>query len=278
MANEIGNTEAAAVIPEVWRRIVLDSREAKQVVVPRVLNVTQELKSFGDIVHIPIFPQTLSINTVGSGGTVTNQAITLTDVTLTVNKHEELTVTIEDQAQIQSIVDLFATFAKNFGIKTAGRFDNQLLAEHSNITTNTLGGATSLSDSDLTEAVRLLDDGDIPSDDRSWIFAPIARRDLFRSDKFTLANQTGLAKGVQLNGMIGDVYGSPVLVTSNVATDSSQRKNFYMHREALAIAIQKNVRMERFARVQLATTLNSSFLYGVKTIRENHAVIISTNA
>lgn len=278
MANEIGNTEAAAVIPEVWRRIVLDSREATQIVVPRVLNVTQELKSFGDIVHIPVFPQTLSINTVGAGGTVTNQAITITDVTLTVNKHEELTVTIEDQAQIQSIVDLFATFAKNFGIKAAGRFDNQLLAEHSNITTNKLGGASSLTDDDLTEAVRLLDDGNIPADDRSWIFAPIARRDLFRSDKFTLSNQTGMAKGTQLTGQIGDVYGSPVMVSSNVATATSQRKNLYMHRETLAIAIQKNIKMERFARTQLATTLNASFLYGVKTVREDHGVVISTNA
>lgn len=276
MSNEITVTTAAAVIPEVWRKIVLDAREARQVVLPRILNVSAEVKGKGDTVHIPVFPQTLSVNTVGSGGSLTNQAITHEDVELDVDQWKELTVEITDRAQTQSLIDLFANFAKEFGKKLASHLDNVILALYSGVTTNSVGGTSALDDDDITEAVRLLDDANVPEDDRTWAFAPIARRGLLRLDKFVLANKTGMAVGAQINGLMGDIYGAPAVVSSNVATASSQRKNLYFHKEAFAIAVQRNVRIQRLAKTQLSTPLVGDVLYGVKTVREGHACQVLT--
>jgi len=278
MANEITTTEAAAVIPEVWRRNVLKARYARQVVVPRVGNVTQDIQKMGDIVHIPTMPQTLSINDVGSGGSLTNQAITITDTTLTIDRWKETTVDITDRSVVQSIVDLFREFSISFGDILAEHLDEQLLAEHSNITTNAVGGDQTLDDDLMTDAIRLLDDIPVPEDDRSWVFAPIAKRDLMRLDKFVLANQTGMSKGLQINGNFGEIYGAPVLTSSKVATSGGQRKNLYFHREAIFIGIQRNIRFQKLAKTQLSQKLVADLLYGIKTVRENHAVVVSTSS
>lgn len=277
MTNELTNTELSAIIPELWRSEVLEAREPKQVVVGRVINVTGDVKQKGDILHFTEFPSsTLSINTVTAAtGAVTNQSITLTDTQLTVDTWEEMTVSIVDKAMIQSDRDAYRIFSKEFGKKMASRLDNRLLAQYSNLTGGTLGGDQNLTLDMLVDGVVALDNNNVPMDKRSYFFAPVARGALYKIDDFNKVQNTGDNKSSLKTGMIGDVFGSPVFVTTDVAT-ATTRQNLYIHREALAIGIQRNLNIEKFGRVAKATVMSADFLYGIKVIRANHGVVLQT--
>ena len=71
------------------------------------------------------------------------------------------------------------------------------------------------------------------------------------------------------------IYGINVTVSSQVA-ESTSKRNILMHRTAIAVAIQKNFRVETLARVQKSTPISGDILYGIATIRDDHGVLIHT--
>ena len=72
------------------------------------------------------------------------------------------------------------------------------------------------------------------------------------------------------------LYGNPVFMTNQIATSGSVRKNMYLHEEGLAIATQRKMKIETLARTKLSTPLSGHLLYGVKTVRADHCVILNT--
>jgi hypothetical protein len=279
MANEIrASTEAAYAVVEVNRAEANHARYTKQKVVPRVVNMTSEVAKKGDTVNIRFFP-TPTVNNVGAGGTVTNQALTLTQVQLVIDKWKEITVDVEDKAEVQSDIDLLAGFSKTFGWALAQQIDSDLLALHADFTTTPINdGVDNLSDGDVLAAVVALDDAKEPDEDRTWVFAPSAKTALMALEKFSFADATGKAVGAQINGQFGELYGSPVVTTPLVATDEGVRKNLYFHKEAMAVAIQRNVNIERLARTKKSTPLSADALYGMKVVRPTAGVVLNSLA
>lgn len=283
MANEItAATEAAVAIPEVWRADAFQAFYAKEKVVKRVLNVSADVSKKGDIVNLSFFP-TPTRNAVGSGGSVTNQALTLTQIQVAVNVWNEITVDVEDKANVQSAVDLMAGFSKMIGLSYAEDVDEDLLALHGNSTLTQVGDTgspTPLDDDMVLQAMVLSDDAKVPEEDRTWIFAPVAKANLLKLDKFTTAEKTGLTKGVQINGLFGELYGSAVVTTPLVVSTGSPavRKNMLIHKESLGCAIQRNLNIEKLARTKKSTPLSGDWLFGVKTVRAGSYVVINTQA
>src|SRR3990167_10111075 len=95
MSNELAGTELAAIIPEIWSAEILSARYSEAVADKVAYTEFPEIRQKGDIVHLAVFPR-LSFNAVSSAGAVTNQAITLTDNSITINNWEECTVEIVD--------------------------------------------------------------------------------------------------------------------------------------------------------------------------------------
>lgn len=279
MANEItAATQAAVAIPEVWRAEAYQARYSKQKVVPRILNVTQDVAKRGDTVNLTFFP-TPTVNAVGSGGSVTNQALTLTQVQVIVDQWNEVTVDVEDKADIQSGVDLMTGFSKSIGLAMGEDIDSYLLGLHASFTNTAVGDTTSptpLDDDMVLASVVTLDDAKEPDEDRTWIFAPIAQANLLKLDKFTTAEKTGLTKGVQINGMVGELYGSAVIKTALVKTSGNVRKNLYVHKEGLGVAIQRNINIEKLARTKKSQPLSGDWLYGGKVVRTTGGVVINS--
>lgn len=278
MANEIGNTEADAAIPEVWRRKTLLFRYAKSRLYGFVLHADDEVKGFGDIINIRTLPS-VTVNDVGASGSVTNQALTYTGNTITVNKWKEATIDVVDKAQKQSLVDLLEDFSQQFGAAIAAQQDGDLTGLHGSITTNTVGATAApldpLSDDLILSAIQKLDDLDVPQEDRCWFFAPVAKKHLLKLDKFTLSYATGASKGGQVTGELMDLYGYPLKLTTKIATSTS-RKNLLLHKECLGAATQKNFTIEKLARVKKSTPISGDVLYGVAALREDHGVVINT--
>jgi len=278
MANEIGDAQVSTAVPDLVKAEALLARYASAQVASFVLNEDATVENFGDTVSINIIP-VVAVNDVGAGGSVTNQQLSLTESEIVINKFKESTVDIEDKAKKQSKVDLQRNFAIGFGGALGEQQDIDLFAENTNLTltagTDGAGGtAGSLTDSSVLDAMGQLDDTKIPKRDRMWFLHPEAERDLLALARFSEAQNTGFARGLQVtDGRISMLYGTPVRTSPLIPLSANSNfVNVLLHKEAWGIATQKNFAMEMFARTKYSQPMSASILYGVKTIRGNHGV------
>lgn len=274
-------------VPAWLRTKALKARYAASKIWPRCLNgiegdplVQGQIKSKGDRVTFQIFPS-LSTNDISTtDGSYTATEIVLTQATITINKWKSVAADVVDIVAAQSTVEYDAEFAEAFGKAIGQKQDDDVLALVASLTTNiSIDDTGVFSDPKILQATRALDDLEVPKDDRTWALAPVAQTDILQIDKFVLANTTGFAKGVAVgDGKITGLYGTPVVITTRVTTTSGKRDNVLFHKEAFGVVMQREFKMEKFMRQQFATPYAGSALYGVATLRDNHAVLARCGA
>ena len=274
---QIAATEANAAIVEKWRTVALKALFAKMVAKNRITNVTEDISESGDILHVKINPKpTVGDITVGTGA-FTAEAVTITNVDLTINKWKYVAHDVVDIANIQSDIDLYNNFSQAFMPGLGEQIETDILGLWSSATTNaTIGDATvgdSFGDGIILPAQLVLDDLDIDQDDRSWLLPPVAINQLLKDDKFVDAHRTGLPEGVMTTGILADIYGVPAYKSTKVATSGGVRKALYLHRNGLMVGIQRNIKIEKFARTQFSSPFAGSVLYGVAILRNNHTQV-----
>ena len=289
MANETGSdsTGISGSVPAWLRTRALKARYAASKVWKNCLNgvegdalVKGNINRAGDRVTFQIFPS-LSANDISTtDGSFTNTEISPTQATITINKWKNVSADLVDIVDAQSVLEWEAEFSDAFGKAIAQVQDDDILALVNDLTTNVVGDVGSaLSDPAIRAAQLLLDNLEVPKEDRHWILSPVGHSDLLGNDKFTLANTTGFSRGVQVgDGRVVGLYGTPVEVSSRVPTTSGGKDNVLFHREAFGVVLQKNFRMEKFARTRYSTNYAGSALYGVATLRDNHAVWVKSVA
>lgn len=280
MSNEISVSQLAGSIPDVVRSIALKARFDSAVIVKKVMNVDADVAAKGDRVSLSIMP-TLAINSVGSGGSVTNQQVSLTAVEVVVDTWKECTVEIDDQATKQTALSIIKEFSTQMGEALAQQQDTDLGALYATLTGLTaVGDSTNPApfDDAMVRLARLrLDKAKVPKQNRFWVLSPDAEADLLGQQRFSEAQSTGFAKGLQVeNGRISMLYGDPVYVTNQVGTSGSVRKNMLLHKEGLGIATQRNFRITPLAKVQLSERIAGDILYGCKVVRSNHGVVVNS--
>lgn len=288
MGNQLTGTELAAIIPEIWRNEVMSARYSAQVSDKVCFTDTPEIKAKGDIYHIPIFPR-LTTNAVGAtDGTVTNQSVTLTDNSITINNHREATVEILDSAGWQSFfgdsMSLARKFGQQFGSVLAERIDNDQFALVTGFTTASVGNPAAPGENNtslLRQAYQRLDENRVPKSQRYVVYSPQAMAEIMGEDKATLAQNTGLSRGVPIAGpdIIPTLYGVKVFQSPEIAAVAGPPayfRNVLAHKEGWVLIIQKNIQIVVFAKVALTTRINGNALYEGAIIRGNHGVQIIT--
>jgi hypothetical protein len=112
--------------------------------------------------------------------------------------------------------------------------------------------------------------------DRYLVVPPVEKKRLLDIPKLVeqaFVGESGDANSIR-NGLVGDVYGVKVYMTTAIAdiesTDSTDyRPALFFQKQALALAMQKQVRMqEQYKLEALGTMVVGDVVYGVKTIRE----------
>ena len=282
MANELGATELAGVIPELWSREV--HRANYSVAIANKVAYTElsdEMKSKGDIIHLHNFPR-ITVNDVSAAGAVVNQAVTIADVSLTVDKWKEATVEIVDKSATQSLFseeELANKFAAEFGPALAEKSDNDLFALYADLTTNSVGDGLGIAtDALVRAALQKLDEARIPKSERAFVLGVKAFWDMFGQDKYLLAYATGLGKGMQISGPenIPALYGCKWYETAEVTTAANITYNLLLHKKCLAMGMQKTLEIIKFAKIALTKRINGNCLYGVKTFRQDFGCQIKT--
>ena len=278
----ISPTTAAVFIPEVWSAEILRETEANLVFADKVKRYDGDVAQFGDIIHIPNLSN-LTANNKTVGESVTVQAPTEVEKTITINLHKEASFYIDDMAKVQSKYDLMGEYTKKAGYAIAKAIDTSVASLYSGLSQHVGDGSTDITDANIIRAIQYLDEANAPENDRYLVINPAAKADLMAIDKFVLRTGPGwsvdnspILHGAKENGFWGDIYGVKVYVSTNVVTEAGSPNvvhNMLFQKEAFGLAIQQNPRTQSQYKLEYLSNLTvCDVMYGVAELRDTFAV------
>jgi len=307
--NHVTTTTGATFIPEVWSDEIVAAYKKSLVAANLVKKMSFKGKK-GDTVHIPV-PTRGSASAKAASTQVTLIAATESEVSVSINKHYEYSRLIEDIVEAQALSSLRQFYTDDAGYALGKQVDTDLIqlgrtfnsgsagARYNgayiggdgstafDYTANTnAGNASALTSAGIRRTIQRLDDQDVPMDNRFFVIPPSVRNTILGLDEFTLFNSVGEAGSANSirNGMIGDIYGVPVYVTTNADYANSAvngsgtnigRVCLMGHKDSMVLVEQQGIRSQtQYKQEYLGTLFTADTLYGVSELRDYGAVAL----
>ena len=245
--------------------------------VPRIKHYDRDVKSAGQTVEIPNLSN-LTANKKVANTQVTLNGPTETKTTITINNHYESSFLLEDMAEAQSAYDAASEYTAKTGYALAEKMDLSVVDEITDNATYAAGAyGTALNDTTILVANRYLDEAKVPTTDRTLAVTPQGKQEMLAIDKFVRYDALGTGTAI-INGKIGTIYNDEVVMSQNLritAATPTQNNNLLFHKEACAIAIQKDIKFESQRKTEyLGTLYVASSLWGVEMLRHDAAVVV----
>ena len=299
-SDHVTTTIAGNFIPELWSDEVIGAYKSNLVVANVVTKLNHKGKK-GDTIHIPV-PSRGSASAKAANTQVTLSAATNSVVNVSLDKHYEYSKLIEDIAEVQALASMRKFYTDDAGYALAKQVDSDLVdlgegfqsgaTTDGSYTTAYIGSGTTLwsgsneadlDDDGLRALILVLDNADVPMDNRSLIVPPVCANDLLGINRFT--EQAYIGSGDALKtGKIGQIYGIDVFISTNCDTVGSgggtgssgagtERVGILMHKDALVLAEQVSVRSQtQYKQEYLGDLFTSDTIYGVKELRNDAGV------
>ena len=295
-------TTAATFIPELWSDEVIATYQKNLVLANLVTRINHKGKK-GDTINIPT-PVRGSATSKGENSLVKIQGDTHANTALSIDKHYEYSVLIEDMAEVQALsslrrfytedagyalstqvdLDLFnKAAALNGGNGTAGNsgwnkavvFNNAgVLADWDRSGT---GNAVSLAtggDAAIRAMVEKLDLADVPQDGRAIVLTPRQYTDMLGIQRYTEQAFIGDGNAIK-TGKVGQIYGIDVYVTNALGTTQCATGSvvhdigLVLHKDAMALVEQLGVRSQSsYMQEYLGDLYTADTIYGVGEMRD----------
>jgi hypothetical protein len=302
------NTTQAVFIPELWSDEIRAAYEKKLVMAGLVKKLSMTGKK-GDTVHIPA-PTRGEAHAKAAKAAVTVQANTETEVQVLVDKHFEYSKLIEDITETQALTSMRGFYTEDAGYALARKVDKHLLelgkaigdqtddwvGSNSYFTDATNGlslySVDTVTTTDVTTdasfrgLIKLMDDADVPFDERYFIVPPSLRSTMMGIDRYVSSDFVD-GRGVQ-NGKIGNIYGIDIYVSTHACTVETAAENAaggevkaatLFHKESFILAEQQNIRSQtQYKQEWLGTLFTADNIFGVKTYRPDSAFNLMVNA
>jgi len=303
-------TTAANFIKELWSDEVLAVYKANTVMVPLVQSMPFSGQK-GDTVHIPK-PSRGSVNAKAAGTGVTINVETAGIFDLVIDQHFEYSRLIEDIAKIQAMDSMRAFYTDDAGYAHALSLDAALHTEAAKFSGGTgsttagsayskaiiggdgitvwdgsadtnQGNGSALTDAGIRRIIQSLDDLNVPARMRQLVVPPVEKRKLMGIARFTEQAFVGEVAGSNTirNGLVGDIYGIPVYVSTNVATVAADdtttdyRVALLFQKEAVVLAEQLAPRAQsQYKQEFLADLFTVDTIYGKGVPRPEAGVAI----
>ncbi len=306
----VNKTNADKFIPEIWSDEVIAAYKKNLVLANLVNKMTMRGKK-GDTLHIP--KPTRGAASAKAANTVVNiQADTETEVQVVINKHFEYSRFIEDIVEVQALASLRRFYTEDAGYALAKKVDDELFTlgqtfgdgtsdwTHSNsyyidastgltaYAEDTVVPADVFTDAGFRALIKLMDDADVPMDNRFFVVPPSLRAAIMGIDRYNSSDFVD-GRGVQ-NGQIGSLYGIDIYVSSNcpiIETDANNtataggdiKAAILAHKDAMVLAEQMAVRSQtQYKQEYLSTLYTADTLFGVKTVRPEAGFVLAVNA
>jgi hypothetical protein len=267
--------DTAGFIPEQWSTQVIDVMQM-DLVTAKVVDTTwkKDLRK-GDTINCPILNEPSAVEvTVGTPGVV-QDIMTGTALQIVVNQWWECPVVIDEMTDLQSQVSVQTDGAKLAAYAINKKIDSTVTALFSALDNGGGTDGVAITDPVLIAAVEKLDEADVPTEDRSWVFDPSCRADMYAIDKFVRNDY--VKDGVIPTGKIGQVYGSPVYITNNLTVGTTGNIGAYLHKKAIALVVQANPKSLIVAEpLKHQNTILTHALWGVKEMRGTFGYYILT--
>lgn len=277
-SNAMTVTTGANFIPEIWSKEIQRATESNLVAARLVKRFDTEVQNVGQIIHVPIISN-LSATAKSANTAVTFQAPTESKIDLTVNKHYESSILIEDRLDAQSAYRLQEEYKEKMAYALAKQVDTDVLGLYTNVTQTVGTSGVPLSDDNFRRAVQYLDDADAPAQDRAFIMRPSCKNALLGIDKYVNQDFTGMGDVPVKTGLFGQRYGVLFYVSTNVPVDGSSNPiNLLIQKEVFAAALQKNITLKSDYVIDfLSQAYVAQVLYGVITYRATFGVQVFSN-
>ena len=316
LANAIvDKTAAATFIPEIWSDEVIAAYQKNLKMSPLVKKISMTGKK-GDTIHVPK-PIRGAASAKAESTAVTIQANLESELQIAVDRHFEYSRFIEDIVETQALNSLRQFYTEDAGYQLALKVDTDLMnaatgfgngtktfapantgadwvasnsyyfnaaAGIAAYAVDTVTSGDNFTDLGFRQAIKLMDDADVPMENRALIVPPAARSTIMGIDRYVSSDFVG-GRGVE-SGLIGNLYGVDVYVSSNcpvieVAAQNSAssvdtRGCLFFHSDALVHAEQMAVRSQtQYKQEYLSTLYTADTLYGVEVYRPEAGFVIA---
>jgi N4-gp56 family major capsid protein len=309
MTNAVDNASAATFIPEIWSDEVIAAYENSLVLAPLVKKMSMVGKK-GDTVHIPA-PVRGTATAKSANTAVSIQNATESEVQVVIDKHFEYSRLIEDITNVQALSSLRQFYTGDAGYALAKQVDSDLHGLATGLgnatgnyvntasyyvdastgltayATDTVTATDVFTDAGFRALLQKMDDNDVPFDNRCFVIPPSLRNAIMGVDRYVSSDFVS-GQPVQ-NGLIGNIYGVDIYVSTNCATteaagDNSANANdlkaaLLLHKDAFVLAEQMGVRSQtQYKQEWLSNLYTADHLYGVKVLRPEGGFILNVNA
>ena len=308
-------TEAATFIPEIWSDEIIAAYQKNLKMAPLVKKISMNGKK-GDKLHIPK-PTRGDANAKAADTAVTIIANTESELAIDINRHFEYSRLIEDIVEVQALSSLRQFYTDDAGYALATRVDTDLHScgtgfgnggavvhtgsvaptdyQHTGCffndggtttqyTDDTAVAADIFSDAFYRDMIQKLDDNDVPMEDRVLVIPPSVRKPIMGLDRYVSSDF--VAGQTTNSGLIGNLYGVDVYVSSNCATIEAAADNsassidtraaILMHKDAIVLAEQQSVRSQtQYKQEYLSTLYTADCLYGVQVYRPEAGFVLA---
>ncbi len=296
---------ADTFIPEIWSDEIIAAFQKNLKMAPLVKRMGMSGKK-GDLIHVPK-PIRGAANAKVMDKAVTIQANVEDELTIAIDQHFEYSRFIEDIVEVQALTSLRQFYTEDAGYQLATQVDTSLINcatgfgdgtrtadpasgadwvnsaswmfDADTVVPFTAGGtAEAFNDEGFREAIKVMDDNNVPMDNRYLVIPPSARRDIMGIDRYVSSDFVN-GRAVE-SGLIGNLYGVDVYVSSNCPTlDTGVRGCLFFHKDAIVLAEQMAVRSQtQYKQEYLSTLYTADTLYGVQTFRPEAGLVLGVKA
>lgn len=300
-ATAVTTTTVATFIPELWSDEIAAKYKANLVLAGLIINMDHTGKK-GDVVHVPAPTRSSAAAYSSQGAVITPQVATENEFTITIDQwwynSKQISDIVEKQAlasqrrfytddlsySLSVAVDdyLHDTIAPSLRKTTNARdgfvigSDGSTAWDPANDTVYTTnnGNSADLTDEGIRKVMQTLDDIDCPGTDRFWVVPPIVKRKLLGIPRFTEQAFVGSGDSIR-SGFVGNLYGTPVYVSSNCSSfygdaGSGQlhRSCLYAHKDSMILVEQMKPRVQvQYKLEYLSDVLVADVLFGGAVVR-----------
>lgn len=273
-STNIGATQGANYVPELWRLGATDAVQFKQVIAKRVNREFEgEIADMGDTVNIPSMSN-FSVADKATNTDVSFEAFTHPVQQLLINKHKVVAVKIEKFLIRQAMLGYRDRVTKRLGYPIARVMETDLSNLFQSFGDNaTVGTATvELTDTDwLTAWTNLVGAGAIEEamtdEDTSIFLSPAAYAAALKIDKFTHADYGAQGDAIT-KAALGAIYGSKVYLSNLLrSAGTGQHDCAWIHKDIITLAVQEQVQVEtQYRPASVATEIVADSIYGFKEL------------
>jgi len=276
-------------VPTLWMDEIQAAYKKNMVLAALVRKLNVKGKR-GDTIKLP--KPTRGAASAKSANTVVTTQVASggASVTISLTAHYEYSRLIEDFAETVSLASMRRFYTDDAGYALALKKDSVIFDQartlnggdgNSTWTGGVIAGdgttafvdasgnanSTAITDAGIRRVIQVLDDNDIPMNDRYLAIPPVARRVMMGLARFT--EQAFIGDGsVIKNGKLGNVYGVSVHVTNNcpVPTSATTAKVALLaHSDAMILCEVLGPRVQtQYRQEYLATLLTADTIFGVQ--------------